>query len=99
MISSVESFSGLKNHNLSLESYIIPTEFKPKFVYKDDSNEFDSDSIRVYEGRVLIKDNDSFEIHIEPVFDNTNNYVSIDDLQKLQSQDHSEFNSKNRLLT
>ena len=62
MISSVESFSGLKNHNLALESYIIPIEFKPKFVYKDDSNEFDSDLIRVYEGRVLIKDNDSFEI-------------------------------------
>ena len=62
MINDVESFSGLKNHNLSLESYTIPSEFKPKFVYKDDSNEFDSDIIRVYEGRVLIKDNDSFEI-------------------------------------
>ena len=49
MISSVESFSGLKNHNLSLESYIIPTQFKPKFIYMDDSNEFDSDLIRVYE--------------------------------------------------
>ena len=62
MINDVESFSGLKNHNLSLESYTISSEFKPKFVYKDDSNEFDSDIIRVYEGRVLIKDNDSFEI-------------------------------------
>ena len=62
MINDVESFSGLKNHNLSLESYTIPSKFKPKFVYKDDSNEFDSDIIRVYEGRVLIKDNDSFEI-------------------------------------
>ena len=62
MINDVESFSGLKNHNLSLESYTIPSKFKPKFVYKDDSNEIDSDIIRVYEGRVLIKDNDSFEI-------------------------------------
>ena len=85
MISSVESFSGLKNHNLSLESYIIPTEFKPKFIYKDDSNEFDSDLIRVYEGRVLIKDNDSFEIQK----DGDTNYI----------KDETQFNISKDILS
>tara|TARA_Y100000817_G_scaffold63989_1_gene48120 strand:- start:2338 stop:4926 length:2589 start_codon:yes stop_codon:yes gene_type:complete len=86
MINSVESFSGLKNHNLELESYIIPSEFKPMFVYKDDSNEFDSDLIRVYEGRVLIKDNDSFEIQKEGdanyIKDETQFNISKDILSK-----------------
>ena len=86
MISSVESFSGLKNHNLALESYIIPIEFKPKFVYKDDSNEFDSDLIRVYEGRVLIKDNDSFEIKK----DGDTNYIK-DEIQFNISKDNGRY--------
>ena len=85
MINDVESFSGLKNHNLSLESYTIPSEFKPKFVYKDDSNEFDSDIIRVYEGRVLIKDNDSFEIQR----DGDTNYI----------KDETQFNISKDILS
>ena len=85
MINDVESFSGLKNHNLSLESYTISSEFKPKFVYKDDSNEFDSDIIRVYEGRVLIKDNDSFEIQK----DGDTNYI----------KDETQFNISKDILS
>jgi len=85
MINDVESFSGLKNHNLSLESYTISSEFKPKFVYKDDSNEFDSDIIRVYEGRVLIKDNDSFEIQR----DGDTNYI----------KDETQFNISKDILS
>ena len=75
---------GLKNHNLALESYIIPSEFNPMFVYKDDSNEFDSDLIRVYEGRVLIKDNDSFEIQK----DGDTNYI----------KDETQFNISKDIL-
>ena len=71
MINNVESFSGLANHNLSNESYLIASEYKPQFVYKNDSNDLISDSVRIYEGRVLIKDNDSFEIKKE----GDNNYI------------------------
>ena len=39
--------------------------------YKNDSNDLISDSVRIYEGRVLIKDNDSFEIKKE----GDNNYI------------------------
>ena len=65
MINSVESFSGLRKHDISSESYLINSEYKPQFVYKNDPNDLISDSIRIYEGRVLIKDNDSFEIQKE----------------------------------
>ena len=72
MIDNVESFSGLAKHNLSNESYLISSEYKPlQFVYKNDSNDLISDSVRIYEGRVLIKDNDSFEIQKE----GDNNYI------------------------
>ncbi len=82
MINNVEIFSVLKNHNISKDSIVLNLEFKPQFIYKKNLNESVSGQIRLYHGRILVKDNEAFDVEK----DGDKNYIK-EELEFNISQD------------
>ena len=62
MCTNIKSFNGIKLENLSNESFLITEDFDPKFNFIIDKNIDNNDSIRLYKGRVLVKEGDVVNI-------------------------------------
>ena len=62
MCTEIKTFNGLKLENLSKEAILINNDFDPKFNFITDKNIDISNSIRLYKGRVLVKENDVVNI-------------------------------------
>ena len=62
MCNDIKSFDGLNIENLSNESFLINRHFDPNFNFMIDVNKLENDSIRLYKGRVLVKENDVVNI-------------------------------------
>ena len=62
MCNDIKSFNGLKLERLSKEAILISNDFEPKFNFINDKNIDNNNSIRLYKGRVLVKENDVVNI-------------------------------------
>ena len=62
MCTEIKSFNGLKLESLSKEAILINNDFDPKFNFITDKNIDNNNSIRLYKGRVLVKENDVVNI-------------------------------------
>ncbi len=62
MCTDIKSFNGLKLESLSKEAILINNDFGPKFNFITDKNIDNNNSIRLYKGRVLVKENDVVNI-------------------------------------
>ena len=62
MCTDIKSFNGLKLESLSKEAILINNDFDPKFNFITDKNIDSNNSIRLYKGRVLVKENDVVNI-------------------------------------
>ena len=62
MCTDIKSFNGLKLESLSKEAILINNDFDPKFNFITDKNIDNNNSIRLYKGRVLVKENDVVNI-------------------------------------
>ena len=62
MCADIKTFKGLKLENLSKEAILINNDFDPKFNFITDKNIDNNNSIRLYKGRVLVKENDVVNI-------------------------------------
>ena len=62
MCTDIKSFNGLNLESLSKEAILINNDFDPKFNFITDKNIDINNSIRLYKGRVLVKENDVVNI-------------------------------------
>ena len=92
MCADTKTFNGLKLENLSKEAILINNDFDPKFNFITDKNIDNNNSIRLYKGRVLVKENDVVNIERDGdsniVKENVVFNVSEDILEKYLSLIH-----------
>lgn len=62
MCADIKSFNNIKLESLSKESFLINKYFDPKFNFVADKNIDNNNLIRLYKGRVLVKENDVVDI-------------------------------------
>ena len=62
MCTDIKTFNNLNLESLSNESFLLVQKFNPKFNFIKDKNLLNNDSVRLYKGRVLIKENDVVNI-------------------------------------
>jgi predicted molibdopterin-dependent oxidoreductase YjgC len=62
MCADIKSFNNIKLESLLKESFLINKYFDPKFNFVADKNIDNNNLIRLYKGRVLVKENDVVDI-------------------------------------
>ena len=62
MCSDIKTFNNLNLESLANESFLLKQNFNPQFNFITEKNLLNNDSVRLYKGRVLIKENDVVNI-------------------------------------
>jgi len=62
MCSDIKTFNNLNLESLANESFLLEQNFNPQFNFITEKNLLNNDSVRLYKGRVLIKENDVVNI-------------------------------------